>query len=149
VGSKKTRLPRVLGWVAFIIYLIGLSYFLFFSEQYGRRIEYEEYRYNLVLFRQIMGFVRSYNQFNFKYIFINIFGNILIFTPFGFGIPILIRNADRFIRVLAATLLFSLLIETIQLTYKVGCFDVDDLLLNTVGGVLGFVAYRVVRKVVT
>ena len=42
---------------------------------------------------------------------------------------------------------FSLLVETIQLVSKVGSFDVDDLLLNTTGGILGFLLYKIVQKV--
>ena len=37
----------------------------------------------------------------------------------------------------------SLVIEVIQLTFKIGSFDVDDLLLNTVGGILGCITYYV------
>ena len=36
----------------------------------------------------------------------------------------------------------SLLVEVLQLVTKVGSFDVDDLLLNTVGGILGFLIYK-------
>ena len=36
---------------------------------------------------------------------------------------------------------FSLGVEVMQLLFKVGCFDVDDVFLNTVGGVLGFLIY--------
>lgn len=36
---------------------------------------------------------------------------------------------------------FSLLVETIQLVSKVGSFDVDDLMLNTLGGILGYVIF--------
>ena len=35
----------------------------------------------------------------------------------------------------------SLVVELLQLIFKVGSFDVDDLLLNTVGGMLGFLVY--------
>ena len=38
----------------------------------------------------------------------------------------------------------SLVVELIQLITKVGSFDVDDLLLNTVGGMFGFVIYAAV-----
>ena len=37
----------------------------------------------------------------------------------------------------------SLVVETIQLITKVGCFDVDDLILNTLGAALGYLAFAV------
>ena len=36
----------------------------------------------------------------------------------------------------------SLLVELLQLVFKVGSFDVDDLLLNTIGGLLGYLVYK-------
>lgn len=39
----------------------------------------------------------------------------------------------------------SLCIETTQLIFRVGSFDVDDLLLNTLGGALGYLAYSMVQ----
>ena len=41
---------------------------------------------------------------------------------------------------------FSLLIECIQLVSKVGSFDVDDMILNTLGGSLGYLCFWVARK---
>ena len=41
---------------------------------------------------------------------------------------------------------FSLLIECIQLGSKVGSFDVDDMILNTLGGSLGYLCFWVARK---
>jgi len=39
----------------------------------------------------------------------------------------------------------SLLVELIQLVTKVGSFDVDDIILNTIGGAIGYIVYKVVR----
>ena len=40
----------------------------------------------------------------------------------------------------------SLLVETVQLIAKVGCFDVDDIFLNTIGGMLGYLVYALVQR---
>jgi glycopeptide antibiotics resistance protein len=42
--------------------------------------------------------------------------------------------------------LFTLGIELTQLVLRVGSFDVDDIFLNTVGGILGYLAYQVVQQ---
>lgn len=144
--KRKTRiLIRAISWLLFILYLIGISYFMFFSERFGRTGSTEEYHYNLVLFREIRRFITYRKEIGFEGFIVNIFGNVLAFAPYGFCLPMLSNKDNRLFRVLIATFCFSLLIECIQLFYKIGCFDVDDLLLNTLGGVLGFFAYRFCR----
>ena len=62
--------------------------------------------------------------------FTNLFGNVIIFMPFGFFLPM----ASKYRSFLAAvfySFTLSLCVETFQLLTKVGSFDVDDLLLNT------------------
>ena len=43
------------------------------------------------------------------------------------------------------TMVFSRLIETAQLVLKVGAFDVDDIFLNTVGGLLGYIVLKIMK----
>ncbi len=144
--KKQTRtLIRAVCWLLFILYLIGISYFMFFSERFGRSGNTEEYRYNLVLFREIRRFITYRKEIGLEGFLVNIFGNVLAFAPYGFCLPMLSSKDNRLFRVLIATFCFSLLIECIQLFYKIGCFDVDDLFLNTIGGVIGFLTYRFCR----
>ncbi len=67
----------------------------------------------------------------------NLAGNIIIFVPLGFLIPALHRSA-KWKTVLAAAFAVSLAFETIQGVFKVGVFDVDDILLNVLGALLGY-----------
>ena len=73
----------------------------------------------------------------------NIGGNILGFVPIGFLLPLLLSFLRRFFATTAAVLLLSLFFECAQLYTGLGIFDVDDLILNTTGGMLGWVLYRV------
>ncbi len=134
---------RAASQLLFIIYLFVLLYLLFFSESYGRTDNTREYRYNLVLFREIKRFYNYRAQLGIKVVLLNLVGNVAAFVPFGFFLPVLWGGLLRFWKVLFATFGFSLLVETIQLVYKVGTFDVDDLFLNTIGGVLGYLFLRV------
>ena len=43
--------------------------------------------------------------------------------------------------------LLSLTVEVIQLITKVGCFDVDDMILNTLGAALGYVLFRICNHI--
>ena len=68
--------------------------------------------------------------------FLNLAGNVIGFLPFGFFLPILSRRLRNGAVVTALGFGLSLLVESIQLVFKVGCFDVDDLILNTLGVLL-------------
>jgi glycopeptide antibiotics resistance protein len=77
-----------------------------------------------------------------RIVFANIGGNILGFVPFGFLLPLLFHFFYKKRRIIAAGFLFSLGFEAAQLITGLGRFDVDDLLLNTVGALLGFLLLR-------
>lgn len=128
------------------VYLLILCYFLFFSEMFGRTQGPEEYAYNLVPFREIGRFVRYWQIIGLEMTIINLAGNVLCFVPFGMLVPYNFERLWHPAGVAALSCLFSAFIETIQLTFRVGCFDVDDIILNTLGGFLGAVGYLVWKK---
>lgn len=66
--------------------------------------------------------------------------------PMGFLQPLLSDRQRRKILVVLNCFIVSLLVETIQLVFKIGCFDVDDLFLNTLGGLFGLMIYFVFQK---
>lgn len=144
--DSKDRLQRR-GRIFFLGYLALLSYFMFFSEAYGRTDINPAYRYNLVLFREIRRFWLHRDILGTSVMLINIVGNVAVFIPIGFMLPLLFPHTDQAGRTVAATFLLSLLAETCQLIMRVGCFDVDDLLLNTLGGALGYLLFVCFRRI--
>lgn len=132
------------GWLLFYIYIISLSYFLFFSERYGRDFIAQDYRYNLELFKEIKRFIKYREVVGFESFAVNILGNILAFTPFGFFLPLLNKKYRRFFYATFLSIMFTLVIELVQMLLKVGIFDVDDILLNTIGGVIGYILFTVI-----
>ena len=72
---------------------------------------------------------------------------MVAFIPCGFFLPIVSRRGRKWYNTILLCFSLSLSIELIQLVFKVGSFDVDDLLLNTLGGVAGYVGNRVVQLV--
>lgn len=145
--------------LCFICYMILLAYFLFFSEEYGRDEAYSTYQYNLELFREIKRYINHREQIGMIYFAINLLGNVVAFMPFGFLVPVMYREQRKgvsysghyfrsFLFVTWLGFLFSFVIETIQLFTKVGCFDVDDLFLNTLGVVLGYIIYYISKKII-
>lgn len=129
------------GWLLFYLYIILLSYFLFFSERYGRDYIAQDFRYNLEFFKEIRRFIIYRQQIGTESFVVNILGNILAFAPFGFMLPLLNPRYRNVFRLVFSSMLFSLAVETVQLLLKVGIFDVDDLILNTAGGLLGYLCF--------
>ncbi len=64
--------------------------------------------------------------------------NIVMFVPFGFFLPVYFERYKKWYHTLAAGIITSLLIEIIQL-YTFRATDIDDLLMNTFGTIIGFI----------
>ena len=140
---------RIAGLILFIIYLGTMIYFLFFAEEYGRRILTEEPQYNLVLFREIRRFWENREILGMKAVLLNILGNVAAFIPLGAILPVIapfVRRHPRAVATIAAGFILSLLVELLQLVTKVGSFDVDDLLLNTLGAAAGYCLFALGRR---
>ncbi len=138
---EKRRMIRVFSRICFTIYMALLVYFLLLSDGFGRGDGYENYRYNLVPFLEIKRFIKYYEYIDFPSVVINLLGNIVAFMPFGALIRWVVNRKTRWYQATAYTFLFSLCVELLQLVAKVGVFDVDDLILNTLGGLMGFWIY--------
>lgn len=145
--SKTNRRVRFWGRILFVLYLILALYFMFFSETLDRTMVSDEYRYNLTLFKEIKRFWDMRDTYGWNVTLVNLLGNIACFMPFGFLIPTISRKKifKNIISVTLLAMLFSVFIETAQLLTKVGAFDVDDIFLNTVGGMLGYIAMKLTR----
>lgn len=72
--------------IIFGLYIFFLLYFLIFSELYGRTGVMENYHYNLTPLKEIERFWEYRKQLGLMS-YINLFGNVLIFVPFGFIEP--------------------------------------------------------------
>ena len=107
----------------------------------GRTYSERVYHYNLVPFKEIGRFIRYRNVLGRKAVVLNLVGNVVAFMPFGAFLPIFSVRCRRILCTVWYSFELSLVVELLQLIFKVGSFDVDDLLLNTVGGMLGFLVY--------
>lgn len=141
--KKETKhMIRKWGIILFIVYVLLLIYLLFFSEEYGRIADVErEYRYNLIPFVEIRRFWIYRSQLGAFAVFTNIFGNVVGFIPYGFILPIIHRSLRSGFLIILSGFALSLCVETIQLITKVGCFDVDDMILNTLGAAIGYLGF--------
>lgn len=141
MSSGKRKALRLMNSLLLTGYLAALMYVCFFSERYGRGVMSEYYRYNLMPFREIRRFFTYRDILGARTFMLNMFGNVFVFAPFGFMAAVMSPKFRSFFRAAAAALALSLMIETVQLVCRVGTFDVDDLILNTLGGLSGYAVF--------
>ena len=77
---------------------------------------------------------------------INIIGNTTMFMPLGIVWPIVYKELNTHKKVIAAGVGFSLIIEILQLLFYDRVTDIDDLILNTVGIILGYSLWKLKHK---
>ena len=99
--------------------------------------------YNLVPFKSIIEIFKEGNIYS---IIINIFGNLFIFMPLEYFLIELFK-AKKFSLNLILSFGIVLLIELFQYIFKIGVFDIDDIILCTLGMILFYIGYTKIRKV--
>ena len=88
---------------------------------------------NLIPFHWITEGVRPYIE------------NILLFTPLGFMLPFIWKKYEVLWKTALSGIIFSLIIELIQL-FNRRITDIDDLLMNTLGALIGWVIFRLLKE---
>lgn len=143
-NKRPEQIWRPVATLLLIIYIIVMIYLLFLSETMGRTGSHE-IRYNLVPFREI-GRYFSLRRAMWVLFAVNILGNIAAFVPLGAFLPILMPpglKSGWFIITCGCVL--SAIVELIQLITMTGSCDVDDIILNTIGTMIGYLLYFLCR----
>ena len=136
--NKKIDWKRERLHILMYINLLVIIYFTFsplcldFKEIFNCRI-------NLIPFVYLLDYENE------AHMIFNVFGNILMFVPTGILLPVLYKRLDTFFKVAGTGFLMSLTIEILQLPFADRTSDVDDLILNTLGVVTGYVLFVIVR----
>lgn len=79
--------------------------------------------------------------------YINIIGNLSMFIPVGIIFPYVYKDRlDSHTKAISAGICFSLIIEILQLPFYDRVTDIDDLILNSTGYIIGYVVYIICRK---
>lgn len=97
---------------------------------------------NMVPFKQIGEYIINYNNYNFDIWFMNLFGNVILFIPFGFMLPLIHNKGKNIKSNIIFSFMFSLIIELMQYIFSIGVFDIDDIILNLCGSLIGFGIYK-------
>jgi len=104
------------------------------------------YKDNWYPFRiNLLPFVYLFDYPVFKEALLNFIGNTAMFIPIGIIWPVVYKKLDAPWKVIAAGVGFSLCIEILQLPFYDRVSDIDDLILNSLGYVIGYGIYGVVK----
>ncbi len=149
-SSRKFNLYHEIALLIFVIFIVGLA-----SQTVIPKIELGingninilkngKHGINLLPLKVLFETYREvFINLNINYFIINFLGNIIMFMPIGFFIPLLWEIPDK--KIIIVGFLFSLFIEVCQLFLNRGT-DVDDLILNTLGTILGLLVYKFLYK---
>ncbi|WP_407269877.1 VanZ family protein [Radiobacillus sp. PE A8.2] len=138
---------KIIILLAFIGYVMVLAYLLFFS-QYRNSVQ-GIVAYNIIPFQSISRYLDNFNGFSFRLMTDNFFGNMLAFYPMGLLLPVLIKRLRNVFSMTGIAFTFSFLVECLQFLFRLGAFDVDDMILNTTGAVVGYLTFTVGYKIYT
>jgi len=140
--DKKINRKRLMWWFVFLCYI----FMVFAATMFSRNNVYEGGVVRPLLYSYKSawnGWVKSEWR--------NIILNYIMFVPFGFLLPLGTDFLKRFYRTALAGFFFSLFIEVTQRVLKVGIFELDDLLNNTLGAMIGYglftIAYGIYGRV--
>jgi glycopeptide antibiotics resistance protein len=154
IRRKQDNFLRTTVQASFFVYVFAVlqltGYFILFKEisshgwwdKMNHRIESND-KVNLVPFKTI-DIYQTWGKQN--------LGNFVMLLPFGIYLPLLyqrLRRAHNFFVVLLTCFSVSVGIELLQLATSYRSADIDDVLLNTLGGGVGFLIYQLIKVIVT
>ncbi len=166
-ADRLLHLRRYLLIGIFAVYVVLVGYVVLFS-----RSASEDYLVHIALFEDltnairidmgVLEFIRTVFRegihealrhvavFNFDDIS-QVYLNVCMFIPMGYLLPYVFDWFRRNVRLrtVTACLLFSFLIENVQLITRRGFYDVDDLITNTLGGYIGVLFHMAFAYVLT
>jgi glycopeptide antibiotics resistance protein len=98
---------------------------------------------NLVPFRTLAIYWRNLGS---EFWLRNLFGNLLLLMPLGLLGPIALPSLGRWWRIALLALVYSATIELIQLAVPDRSADIDDVIVNVAGAMIGYLAFKVVGR---
>lgn len=135
------KFARPILWTIFLIYCFVLVYVLFLSRGTRDGFTFAEYmrRFtNFIPFKTIIEYVQRYIDGYRNLSVLNLLGNFVLFMPMGVLLPCVIRKLDRFWKVTLTVFGMVVMVEIVQGILRVGSVDIDDVIFNVVGAMIGY-----------
>ena len=138
---KKHKFNKVQCGAAILLslYIVVLLYFTVTG-----RYSHEEYEYKINFFTSY----RWFFEHNGEQVLRQLLINLVMLMPVGFILPVVINAKHKYLITMALSLLLTVFIETMQLITKCGSFEIDDIINNFVGAVIGMLIYMMLNKII-
>lgn len=102
---------------------------------------------NLIPFHTVREFAAQARQDGiFSWAFINLAGNVLLFMPAGIFLPYFREKQKKFSCFFLTIVLMIVCVELVQVLALIGSCDIDDLILNVLGAMIGFGCYKMTER---
>ena len=131
---------KILIWIIAVIYIAVLLKITVFRADF---LEHKLFSNGYLQYIPFLNYIHIMGDGRWLYFLYLFGGNIAWFMPLGFLLPILMRSCGTFAKILSSGFLLSLTIEFLQFVFGTGISELDDVILNTLGTMLGFVVYRI------
>ncbi len=98
---------------------------------------------NLIPFKTILLYINGYHNgyVSLELFLLNILGNIILFTPFGYLLPRVKEQMRSYLKFIFFSICLIVFVEVMQYNMYVGSLDIDDLILNLIGVHIGYFVY--------
>ena len=118
------------------MYIVVLLYFTVVG-----RYSHEEYEYQIHVFYSYRRLFEYFDRHSIEQIIIN----LLMLAPVGFLLSAIIKGKGKYVIVLVLCLFLTAFIESMQLLTKCGSFEIDDIINNMIGAVIGVLIYALMH----
>jgi len=139
----KNKAVSVILKATFVFYILLMLQLLFrFNPLYFSSFSFNNIvrNYNLIPFHTIKGYWSGSFGVSLYEATVNLFGNIFVFTPLGLYFQTF--YSKKLLRNILLMLFIPIAVELLQFTFGVGALDIDDVILNFTGGMLGILIYK-------
>ena len=153
--NKQEQIKKIIIYIVFVFYILLLLKVLFLSrvsffELFDGQRELDR-SFNLIPLQSIIEFLSGNTEDLKDFSFANLVGNIAIFVPLGFCISLFRKDSikgNSVAIIILIVFLVSFAAETIQWVFVIGTPDIDDIILNCIGGLAGILACKLFMHII-
>ena len=125
--------------IILVIYVVILLYFTVIG-----RYSHEEYENRIYFYYSYRRLIEHYDSQSMRQILLN----IAMLIPVGFLLPMIFNCKGKYLKTIGISILLIIVIELLQMLTKTGSCEVDDIINNLLGALLGMALYHMVRRII-
>lgn len=135
---KKINVIQLVASLVFSAYVVFVLYYTVLG-----RYSQEEYTFQIYIYKSYKYLIEDFGSHSLRQVVMN----IVMLIPFGFLMPIVIKAKRKYLITLLSAFALILFIESMQLIMQCGTFEVDDIINNLLGTVIGVLLYALAHSV--